>query len=135
MPRGVTTSRAHNKVSARTFVCDAGQMYGAVSAAQGNGRFLVTCDDGVERQCKVRGAMRRREWVNKDDVVLVSMRQDADADKKGDILARLSPVETHNVRRTGDLQKLDALLSQKHAATLDDTDIVFEDDEIDIEQL
>lgn len=130
MPRGVTTSRENNKTKVRIFSRDVDQVYGAVLRAQGSGRFAVLCEDGVERPCRLRGAMRRREWVNAEDVVLVSLRSDV-AGGRGDILGRLSPAETHSTRRAGELRALDALLRSRAAAALGGGnigDIVFCDD-------
>jgi initiation factor 1A len=51
-----------------------GQVYGRATAMLGNGRLRAKCDDGVERLCKIRGSMRRREFVHVGDLVLVALR-------------------------------------------------------------
>lgn len=100
------------------------QHYANVLAMLGNGRLRAMCDDGVERRCTIRGNMRRREWVNVGDVVLVAPRECEPA--KADVVFRYQPTETAQMRRMGELQ-LDA------GAQDDDTEgIVFEDDEDDI---
>lgn len=53
---------------------DEAQMYGRVMKTNGNGYFTVFCNDNHERLCHIRGAMRKRVWVEPGDVVLVSLR-------------------------------------------------------------
>ena len=51
-----------------------GQEYAQITACKGNCRFTVMCFDGKERMAIMCGAMRKREFVNMKDVVLVSLR-------------------------------------------------------------
>ncbi len=53
---------------------DDAQMYGRIMKTTGNGYFTVFCNDNHERLCHIRGAMRKRVWVEPGDVVLVSLR-------------------------------------------------------------
>lgn len=53
---------------------DQAQMYGRIMKTTGNGYFAVFCNDNHERLCHIRGAMRKRVWVEPGDVVLVSLR-------------------------------------------------------------
>jgi initiation factor 1A len=53
---------------------DEAQMYGRIMKTNGNGYFTVFCNDNHERLCHIRGAMRKRVWVEPGDVVLVSLR-------------------------------------------------------------
>ena len=48
------------------------QEYGKVVRAMGNGRFEIQCFDGKTRMGIVAGNMRKRVWVNKDDIILFS---------------------------------------------------------------
>jgi len=41
----------------------------------GNCRFKVQCEDGSEILGILRGSMRKRAWVNKDSIILVSTRE------------------------------------------------------------
>lgn len=61
-----------------------GQEYGHVIKLLGNNRLDVYCFDGVKRVCNIRGKMRKRIFINKDDAVLVSLRDFQD--EKGDII-------------------------------------------------
>lgn len=68
-----------------------GQEYGRTTKTLGNRRFIVICDDGVERLCNVRGNMRRRVWVSQGDYVLLGLRDYQD--KKADIIHKYSSNE------------------------------------------
>ncbi|ELA47830.1 translation initiation factor eIF-1A [Vavraia culicis subsp. floridensis] len=57
--------------------------YGQVTRALGNGRFEVVGTDSSTRVCKVRGSMYKRVWIQINDIVLVSNREE---DNKGDIM-------------------------------------------------
>ena len=45
------------------------QEYAKVISACGNGRFTIQCFDGRDRLGIIAGNMRKRVWVNKDDIV------------------------------------------------------------------
>lgn len=77
------------------------QAYARVTAMQGNGRVMAKFADGVERQCRIRGSMRRREWVHVGDTVLVALRDDLAGDK-ADIVFRYQPAEAQRLRKLGE---------------------------------
>jgi translation initiation factor 1A len=52
----------------------ADQEYGRVLKKLGNCRFEVMCDNGQTYLAHIRGKMKRREWVEVDDIVLISLR-------------------------------------------------------------
>jgi translation initiation factor 1A len=138
MPRGVQTSRKANETRRRELQMrdSDDQAYGFVSAVLGNGRFTVDLftdkeEDKREKhqlQCKVRGSMRRREWVNNGDVVLVAKR-DFDA-SKGDIITRYLAHEVALLRRYGEIP-LTNVVDTAVDATANDDEIVFEDADAD----
>jgi translation initiation factor 1A len=74
--------------------------YASVTRMLGDGRLLAKCDDGVERMCRVRGKLRGREWINANDVLLVSVR-DFEPDK-ADVLWKYQPNEVDRLRRWGE---------------------------------
>tara|TARA_B100000214_G_C23688724_1_gene499820 strand:+ start:136 stop:585 length:450 start_codon:yes stop_codon:yes gene_type:complete len=61
-----------------------GQEYAQIKALKGNCRFDVFCFDGKERMATLCGTMRKRKFVNLNDVVLVSLRDFQD--QKCDII-------------------------------------------------
>jgi len=113
-----------NKAPRREFVTkdyDGSQSYGTVTKILGNGRMMVLLEDSTEKQCTVRGSMRRREWVNNNDVVLVSFR-DFDT-KTADIIRKYTDAEASELRRLGELVAPDPAIANND----DDVEIVFED--------
>ena len=89
---------------------DDNQVFARVmSKDYGDGRFDVLTNDGLIAQCHICGKIRRREWINYRDIVVISIREDFGtmAHKtfgkvyKGDILRKIDP--THY----GKLKKLD----------------------------
>ena len=77
-----------------------GQEYAKVVSMLGNNRVKAKFADGVERTCKIRGSMRRREWVHVGDIVLVSLRDLAG--DKADILFAYQPHEVQKLKRKGE---------------------------------
>lgn len=77
-----------------------GQLYARVTKMLGNGRLLATGSDGVERMCKIRGSMRKREWVRVGDTVLVALRHYQD--EKADVVFRYNDAEVHRLRHLGE---------------------------------
>lgn len=74
-----------------------GQDYGQICRTLGDKRFDVLClSDGKRRQCRVRGALRKRCFVRTGDVVLVGLRDFQDA--KADILQKYTDNEVRNLR-------------------------------------
>lgn len=51
-----------------------GQEYAQITKCKGNCRFDVRCSDGKERGAILCGTMRKRKFVNLNDIVLVSLR-------------------------------------------------------------
>lgn len=124
MPRGVKTARTINKAPKRDFVTkdyDGTQSYGTVTKLLGHGRVVVMLEEnGVpagEKQCSIRGSMRKREWVNMNDIVLVAFREFGETH---DIIRKYTDAEVHELKRLGEL----VTTLQGETA---ETDVVFED--------
>jgi translation initiation factor 1A len=69
----------------------------------GNDRVLVSCQDGHERICRIRGKMKRRMWIRVGDIVLVSP-WDFQSDNRGDIIWRYKRNQAEWLRRKGYLK-------------------------------
>jgi translation initiation factor 1A len=76
---------------------------GIVTKNLGYTRFIVKCQDGNTRQTRVRGKMKKRNWVREGDVVLVSP-WEFNPDKKGDIIFRYTENQAHWLRDQNYLQ-------------------------------
>ncbi|KYH42540.1 translation initiation factor eIF-1A [Candidatus Bathyarchaeota archaeon] len=73
---------------------------GVVVKMLGFDRFLVKCQDGRERICRIRGKMKRRVWIRVGDVVLVSP-WDFQYDTRGDIFWRYTRSQAELLRKKG----------------------------------
>jgi translation initiation factor 1A len=76
---------------------------GVAKKVLGAERFIVKCQDGKERLCRIRGKMKRRAWVREGDIVLVSP-WDFQADKRGDIFWRYRRNQAEWLRSKGYLK-------------------------------
>ena len=57
------------------------QEYAKVISILGNCRFNIQCSDGIERLGILRGNMRKKKFVNKDDIVLIEKWDDLQTGK------------------------------------------------------
>lgn len=65
--------------------------YAYVKENNGSGHFRVLCADGSERMGVLRGSMRKRVWIRRGDIVLVTLRDFQDT--KADIVHKYSSLE------------------------------------------
>jgi translation initiation factor 1A len=76
------------------------QDYGLVKKKLGDCRFItILQNDARELVCHVRGKMRKREWVNEDDIVLIALRDFEEG--KGDIIHKYSSEDANVLRKQG----------------------------------
>jgi translation initiation factor 1A len=73
---------------------------GIVDKNFGYTRMLVVCQDGHKRICRVRGKMKKRNWVRVGDVVLISP-WDFQYEQKGDIIFRYTQNQASWLRDKG----------------------------------
>ena len=86
-----------------------GQEYAQITKCLGNCRFTVMCFDGKERMATMCGGMRKRRFVNQNDIVLVSLRDWQD--EKCDIIDNYDDNLTKKLKSKGlvpDSIKLDS---------------------------
>jgi translation initiation factor 1A len=76
---------------------------GLAEKVLGAERFMVKCQDGKDRLCRIRGKMKRRAWVREGDIVLVSP-WDFQSDKRGDIFWRYRRNQVEWLRNKGYLK-------------------------------
>ena len=81
----------HNSTDSAKFEeAGPGELYGRVIKILGNLNMMVFCNDNYSRICKVCGSMRKRIWINVGDLVIVSIREFEEKEKKeqerGDII-------------------------------------------------
>ena len=66
-------------------------------------RLMVSCQDGNERLCRIRGKMKRRMWIRVGDIVLVSP-WETQSDIRGDVIWRYTRNQAEVLRRRGYLK-------------------------------
>lgn len=106
-----------------------GQYYAQVYKILGSGRFMVKCYEKdtktnefilSEKICHVRGKMRKKVWVNDNDLVLISIRE---FDKtKGDILHKYTYYEAKKLIK----QNLIPSIELVNGKVEENTDVNFE---------
>jgi len=78
-----------------------GEEYAQVRRVLGNCRVEAYCFDGKLRLCHVRGKFKKRVWINKDDFVLVGLRDYQD--EKSDIIHKYTTEEARLLRSWGEI--------------------------------
>lgn len=78
------------------------QEYGKVIRAMGNGRFEIQCFDGKVRMGIIAGNMRKRVWVNKDDIILFSKWEFTTEDDKCSIIHKYDIDEARRLQKEGE---------------------------------
>jgi translation initiation factor 1A len=106
MPRGNQKGGKKHKRGKKDYseskalrVKEDGQEYAQITACKGNCRFTVMCFDGKERMAIMCGAMRKRNFVNMKDVVLISLRDFQD--DKCDIIDKYDENQVRKLKEMG----------------------------------
>lgn len=90
-----------------TIDIEPGQQYARIIRGDGDGRFIVVTNDGQNVSALVCGRMWKRVWINKDDIVVISLREGMDSANnktygelmKGDIVSKISPTVYGKLKR------------------------------------
>mgnify|MGYP001221783070 CR=1 FL=1 len=90
---------------------DDGQEYAEITKMLGNGRCQAKCTDGVTRLAVIRGALRKKVWINLGDWVLVGLRDFQDG--KCDILAKFSDEDVRNLKAYGEITTPEAVQTEE----------------------
>ena len=78
------------------------QEYGKVIRAQGNGRFEIQGFDGKTRMGIIAGNMRKRVWINKDDIILFNRWEFTTDDDKCSIIHKYDIDESRKLQKEGE---------------------------------
>jgi len=78
-----------------------GEEYAQVRKVLGNCRVECYCFDSKVRLCHVRGKFKKRVWINKDDFVLVGLRDYQD--DKADVIHKYTTEEARLLRSWGEI--------------------------------
>lgn len=78
---------------------DEDEVLGVVESMLGANRLKVRCEDGETRTARIPGRMKKRVWINEDDVVIVEPWDWQD--EKADVKWRYDSQEADQLRREG----------------------------------
>jgi translation initiation factor 1A len=87
------------------------QQYGRILRNLGGRNMLVYCNDNKTRLCHICGAMRKFNWLNVGDLVLISLRDfekkpevgSTDRYEKGDIIHKYDPENLGKLKKMSDI--------------------------------
>jgi translation initiation factor 1A len=79
------------------------EMFGVAGKMVGGSRINVLCEDGKTRLGRILGRIRKRQWIQKGDLLIVKP-WEFQGDKC-DILSRYTRTEVYNLNRRGLLPK------------------------------
>lgn len=78
-----------------------GQEYARVIKMLGDCRVEAQCFDHKQRQCHIRGKMKKRNWIMVGDTILIGLREYQDS--KADVIHKYTEEETRNLKIYGEL--------------------------------
>jgi len=84
----------------KMFIPNKYDILGVVDMNYGFTRMRVICQDGYKRMCRIRGKMKKRNWVREGDIVLISP-WDFEYETKGDIIFRYTQNQARWLRDAG----------------------------------
>jgi translation initiation factor 1A len=76
-----------------------GQEFAIAKKSVGNSWIVCECLDKKERLCHVRGKMRKRDWVNEGDIILIGIREYDP--NKADIISKLTNSQIRDLKKGG----------------------------------
>ena len=71
----------------------------------GGSRILCKCTDGKERNCLIRGKMKKRVWIKIDDIVLLE--RDDYNENNGMVVWKYDQSEVKTLKKMGELESLE----------------------------
>ena len=78
------------------------QDYAQITKMLGSERIEAYCfEDGKKRLCHIRGKIKKKEWMNNGDFILISIREFED--DKADVIMRFQPDEVERLKILGEL--------------------------------
>jgi translation initiation factor 1A len=83
------------------------EVMGIVEQRVGGSRMIVKCFDGISRNCRVPGRLRRSLWLREGDLVIIEPWEFDN--EKGDILFKYNPSQVDWMKRRGYLKNIEEL--------------------------
>ncbi|MEA3329213.1 MAG: translation initiation factor eIF-1A [Nanoarchaeota archaeon] len=89
----------------RVRILRANEIIGKVEQRVGGNRMFVKCTDGVTRNCRIPGRLRRALWIREDDFVIVKPWEFDN--KKADILFKYNKNIIYQLEKRGMLKGIE----------------------------
>ncbi|KAI3382503.1 hypothetical protein SNEBB_010939 [Seison nebaliae] len=115
----------HEKDKRELIIKEPGQEYAQVLRMLGNGRLEAYCFDKIQRLCHIRGKLRKKVWINNNDVILLGLRefQNDKADKMEEIPDNINVIDATTdgaqTKTTSDI-----IFDEKPEDDVDDEDVL-----------
>ena len=124
MPRGKkkNNDNIYNFINTEGKGYDKDLMLAYVISKPGGTLIDVLCQDTIERKMWICGKIRKRVWLNPDDILVISLRSFEATDKFCDFKYKLKPNEIKDFKRKNYLNFVTILDDE------DDNDIEFDED-------
>jgi translation initiation factor 1A len=115
---GAKKAKSYSLTTRELTFKDESQDYATVLTILGGGKMKVLCfGDNTERIASVRGTMRKKVWIVKEDIILVSLRDFQDS--HCDIILKYTQDETRM------LKSYDEIPNKTIGQTIEEDDIQF----------
>lgn len=82
------------------------EVLGLVLRRVGGSRMIVKCTDGLERNCKIPGKLKRYLWVREQDIVIIEP-WELTPNEKGNVVYKYTRNQAMHLRRRGLLSSLE----------------------------
>ena len=80
------------------------ELFGVVTQLMGATQVRVYCMDGIERNCRIPGRLKKKVWLRRRDIVIVKVWDFQPS--KGDVVWRFLGNQTEWLKRQGKLEGL-----------------------------
>lgn len=104
------------------------QEYAQVMRMLGNGRLEAFCFDGKTRLAHIRGKMRKKQWVNQGDIILLGLREFQDG--KADVIHKYQPDEARRLQTQGEIPNNTTIVVPGEGEGAEDEDCAFDFEDI-----
>lgn len=101
--RGKNAPRSNNRALRTKDSSNEHELYAKVISRAGGSPpiIVVQCEDGKERHVVVRGKFSKKVWMNKDDIVLITL--NADSGESGEITVKYNPGEVSRLEQINEI--------------------------------
>ena len=80
------------------------EMFAVATQLMGTNQVKAMCEDGIERQCRIPGKMRKKVWIRAGDLLIIKLW--SFQPKKANIVWRFLGTQMEHIKRKGLLTKL-----------------------------